>query len=106
MEEIRIPIDPTMSDYVQYLFYKTNAYKTIIEEVLLQKRDYNINEELFKKYNDEYQHYFTKLELYKMEVLQLFAKEYYGKENMNFRFDFLNYEVVVESNGGCTSCSK
>ena len=52
MEEIRIPIDPTMSDYVQYLFYKTNAYKTIIEEVLLQKRDYNINEELFKKYND------------------------------------------------------
>lgn len=105
-EKIIVPIDETICEYAQYLFYMSGSYKSVLNDILSNKRDTNANKELLDYYNKEYLKYNVELEILKNELIHS-VYDVPEDNSIDYYIDFINSSIVITNikNKGCTSCN-
>lgn len=108
MEELlTVEIDPKTMDYLQYLYYENLSYKSIMEDILTEKRKYKHNTETCAFFMDKYSEAFSKFELAKQDVIIEYAGRKYVEENANeyiYNFNFLDRLLTIYKRGECQQC--
>ncbi len=102
------------NDYLQFLNYEANSYKSILENILICKNPkYQYSVETYTHFMNEYKEASMKLDLAVQEVLEKYnCQKYIGNSNYQYSFDFYYNKVEfykVESRNhikGCGSCGK
>lgn len=101
------PIDETLCNYAQYLYYMTESYKSVLKDILSNNRETNASKELLKHYNDEYLKYSVELEAVKNELIHS-VYDISNNESIDYYIDFYNSSIVVTgktNSKGCSSCN-
>ena len=94
-ERLIFDIDPKTMDYLQCLYYETLSHKSIMEDILLNKRGYEHNKETCDHFLEKYNEAFVKFELMKQELILQYAGEEYIKDIYEYEFKFLNRELII-----------
>lgn len=102
MEELIFEIDPDTMDYLQCLYYETLAYKSIMEDILTKKRDYEHNIKTCDHFMEKYQESFVKFEITKQEVVIEYAGIEYTKDDYVYTFEFLNRKLIIKKQKVCS----
>ena len=98
-------LDPTTADYLQCLFYEVLSYKSIMDDILLNKRGYKHNKETCEYFLEKYNDAYTKFELMKQEVMLEYAGRDYVNEKYIYDINFLDRQLVIyKAIEECYSC--
>lgn len=103
--ELRLPIDETLCNYAQYLFYMSESYRSVLKDIISNNRSTDCNIELLEYYNKEYLKYNVELETLKNELIHsVYNVDKNG--SVDYYIDFYNSSIVITNNNeGCISCN-
>lgn len=108
LERVRIEefkVEAQVMDYLQCLHYECLAYKSIMEDILTLKRNYEHNKETYKAFMEDYKKSFTKFEMAKSEILAEYCPQYMSdKYSCDFDFVTRTLTILEVQQGGCSSC--
>lgn len=98
MEEvIRIELDPSDRDYMQFLNFERSTYKDILGYILLEKqKGYEYSIDNYNHFMNEYKETMMKHDLTFHTFLKHYAPEYAGNSDYFAEFDFDNCELVIK----------
>lgn len=96
MEPIIIPLPENLANTLQYLYYITQSYETIVKEVLSNKRGLNANKELLDYYNSQYIDYNLQLKTLQEEVINEYGNIPNGA-SAKYHIDFVKQKLIIES---------
>jgi predicted choloylglycine hydrolase len=103
-----IELSVTEIDYIHFLHSEINAYKSIVEDIVLEKlKPYHFTSENYKHFMNEYKEALYKYDITVHELLKTYAVEFLGssKHSIEFNFDDNTMKIIEIDNKGC-GCSE
>ena len=98
-------LDPATTDYLQCLYYEILSYKSIMEDILLNKRDYEHNKETCEYFLEKYQDAHVKFDIMKQELMLEYAGREYLENEYVYDINFLDRQLIIYKEvGECSAC--
>lgn len=96
MKEYIYEIDPKTMDYLQMLSYEFHSYKSLLTDILLEKRKYKHNIETYEYFMEEYKNTFIKFETLKEEIINIYIGEIQSIDSYDYIFDFNERTLTIK----------
>lgn len=108
MEVVKsVKIDSAESNYTQYLQYEVNSYKTILNDVLINKNpEYTYSVENYKHFMEEFKNANIKLHLYVDKLLEKYTPEYRNNKEYEYFIDGSDHTLNIYKANQCSCSSK
>ena len=101
-------IEEVTMDYLQCLYYDTLTYKNIMQDIIMLKRNFAFNVEVYDKFIAESLDATKKFEFAKLEVIKEYAPDLkLGPGvfvDLQFNDRIVSIYEMVKCEGGCSSC--
>lgn len=111
-------IEQEDNDYLQFLYFEVESYKSILEHILICKNPkYQYSVENYRHFMNEYKEANIKYNLTVTEILNKYNyQQYIGKIEYRYTFDFYFNTIEIHKlephelqnpiNRGCDSCGR
>lgn len=88
-----IDIPEDFCNYVEGLMYETNARKDVLAFMINQP---SINKERFEEYHKEYLEFYSKYEIAKREIQEIYVNPEYKDTALNWNLNFKTSQLEIE----------
>lgn len=93
-EPIIIQLNQELCESIQYLYYMTESYKAILEDLISNKRCINANKELLNYYNNEYINHSIEFRTLQEETINTVYEVPENKKAVYY-IDFIRQCIVI-----------
>ena len=93
-ESMIVQLNADLCNTIQYLYYMTDAYKEVLQDLIDNKRCIDANKELLDYYNNEYIHYNVQLKTIKEEAIHALCDIPEDKQAIYY-IDFVRQCIVI-----------
>lgn len=103
---LKVELPETECDYIEYLQYEVYSYKTILNDILIEKNPkYKYSKDNYDHFMNEYKEAVFKLELYMKEILMQYAPEYANNLDYSYNVSFAECTLnIYKKEDNCLSC--